>query len=47
MPHSLLSKDYDAFLGQGGTFGDSGAYVRTLFLLVGVAFIRDLFLSLT
>ena len=24
MPHSLLSKDYDAFLGPGGTFGYSG-----------------------
>ena len=47
MPHSLLSKDYDAFLGPGGTFGDIGIYFRTLFLLVGVAFIRDLFLSLT
>ena len=29
MPHSLLSKDYDAFLGPGGTFGDGGGFVCT------------------
>ena len=29
MPHSLLSKDYDAFLGPGGTFGDGGEFVCT------------------
>ena len=47
MPHSLLSKDYDAFLGPAGTFGDSGGFVHTLFLSVGAAFIQDLLLSLT